>query len=67
MRRLGETSEEFQRRKEAALRRWKANEEEDPRERDPRDDGYNPRYRGSRRDNRLERGDPYNDDIEDGE
>jgi hypothetical protein len=65
MRRLRETSEEFQRRKEAAFRRWKANEEEDPRERDPRDDGYHPRFRDPRRDPRL--GGESDDDDNDAE
>lgn len=58
-----ETREAFEARKERDFARWRRNSEDDPRERDARDDGYHPRFRDPRRDPRL----ADDDDGEDGE
>jgi hypothetical protein len=62
MRRLPETSEAFERRTAADIARWRRNEEEDPRERDPRDDDRHSRFRDPRRDPRLVLDDDGEDD-----
>ena len=66
MRRLRDISEDFARRKAADFKRWRRNEEENPRERDPRDDDRHSRFRDPRRDPRLAHDDDSGEDDEEG-
>jgi hypothetical protein len=65
--RFPETSEAFERRKERDFARWRRNAEDDPRERDPRDDDRHSRFRDPRRDPRLADDNDSGDDGEDDE